>query len=172
MRRSLLILPALAFLLGAGAIEQQALKMGYVDSEEILRSSADAAAAEQAFEEELQGYQVEIQRLEDEITGMQEQLQRQQAILSPEARSNREQQIQVRLQEYQQRTAELNLIADQRRAELVQPVIDQINTVIETLREEGQYAMILDLAAGAIIAADPTLDLTAEVILRLENAQQ
>ena len=60
MRRSLLILPALAFLLGAGAIEQQALKMGYVDSEEILRSSADAAAAEQAFEEELQGYQAEI----------------------------------------------------------------------------------------------------------------
>ncbi len=120
----------------------------------------------------MQGYQAEIRQLEEELTGMQQRLQQQQLTLSPEARANREQQIQVRLQEYQQRTAELNQIVDQRRREIVQPVIDQINTVIETLREEGQYAMILDLAAGAIIAADPTLDLTAEVILRLENAQQ
>ena len=172
MRRSLLILPALAFLFAAGAIEQPALKMGYVDSEEILRSSADAAAAEQAWEEEMQGYQAEIRQLEEELTGMQERLQQQQLTLSPEARANREQQIQARLQEYQQRTSQLSQIAEQRQAELIQPVVDQVNAVIETLREEGQYSMILDVAAGAIIAADPTLDLTAEVILRLENAQQ
>jgi Skp family chaperone for outer membrane proteins len=39
--------------------------------------------------------------------------------------------------------------------------------VIETLREEGQYSLILDVAAGSIISADSTLDLTPEVIRRL-----
>jgi Skp family chaperone for outer membrane proteins len=58
-------------------------------------------------------------------------------------------------------------MADQRRAELVQPVMDRITVVIETLREEGQYSLILDVAAGSIISADSTLDLTPEVIRRL-----
>ena len=48
--------------------------------------------------------------------------------------------------------------------------MDQITAVIETLREEGNYAMILDAAAGSIISADPTLDLTQEVLRRLEAA--
>jgi Skp family chaperone for outer membrane proteins len=98
---------------------------------------------------------------------MQQRLQQQQLTLSPEARANREQQIQAKLQEYQTRTTELQQMADQRRAELVQPVMDRITVVIETLREEGQYSLILDVAAGSIISADSTLDLTPEVIRRL-----
>ena len=81
--------------------------------------------------------------------------------------------MQGRLQEYQQRTAALSQIADQRRAELIQPVVDQVNAIIEALREEGQYSVIMDLTAGAIIAADPALDLTPQVIERLgESADQ
>jgi Skp family chaperone for outer membrane proteins len=46
--------------------------------------------------------------------------------------------------------------------------MDQINTVVEALRREGSYSVIFDLAAGAILAADPGLDLTSEVIRRLQ----
>ena len=47
--------------------------------------------------------------------------------------------------------------------------MDQITQVIETIREEGNYALILDVAAGSIISADPSLDLTQEVIRRLQT---
>ena len=36
--------------------------------------------------------------------------------------------------------------------------MDEVNTVIEAVRAEGQYHLILDVAAGAIAAADPSLD--------------
>jgi outer membrane protein len=101
---------------------------------------------------------------------MQEQLAQQQLTLSPEAKRNREQQIQQRAQEAQQRMAELDQLAGRRRAELVQPVMDRITAAIEAMREEGNYSLILDVAAGSIIAADPTLDLTQEVIRRLGAA--
>ena len=55
----------------------------------------------------------------------------------------------------------------QRQAELVQPVMDLINQVIDAIRSEGDYALIFDVSAGSIIAADPSLDLTEEVIRRL-----
>ena len=167
MRRSFFALPALAFAVTAAAAEAQTLKIGYINSQQILASSSEAAAAEQQFTQEMQTFQAEVQALEEEITGMQQRLQQQQLTLSPEARANREQQIQAKLQEYQTRTTELQQMADQRRAELVQPVMDRITVVIETLREEGQYSLILDVAAGSIISADSTLDLTPEIIRRL-----
>jgi Skp family chaperone for outer membrane proteins len=46
--------------------------------------------------------------------------------------------------------------------------MDKVNAVIEKMREEGSYALILDVAAGSIISADPSLDLTQEVIRRLK----
>jgi Skp family chaperone for outer membrane proteins len=75
-------------------------------------------------------------------------------------------------QEDQQRTDQLSQVAEQRRAELIQPIMDRINVVIEAVRTEGQYHLILDLAAGSIIAADPMLDLTQQVIGRLAPAPE
>ncbi|HUF75558.1 MAG TPA: OmpH family outer membrane protein [Longimicrobiales bacterium] len=169
MRRIPFALTALALLIGAGAAEAQtqALKIGFINSQQILATSTEAAAAEERFNQEMQGYQAEVEQLETELNGMQQRLQQQQLTLSPEARANREAQIQQKLQEYQTRTQQLQQQADQRRAELVQPVVDKITAIIETIREEGQYHLILDVAAGSIIAADSTLDLTPEVVRRL-----
>ena len=167
MRRSILALPALAWAVTAAAAEAQTLRIGYINSQEILATSSEAAAAQQQFDQEMQRFQAEVQQLEDEITGMQQRLQQQQLTLSPEARANREQQIQMKLTEYQTRTGELQQLAQQRQQELVQPVMDRITAIIETMREEGQYSLILDVAAGSIISADSTLDLTPEVIRRI-----
>ena len=60
------------------------------------------------------------------------------------------------------------LRAGQRQQELVQPVMDRINEVIEEIREEGSYAIIFDVAGGGVVAADSALDLTQEVIRRLQ----
>lgn len=171
MRGSPLAIAAIASVLGVAAAEAQApLKVGYINSQEVLANSQDAAAAQQQFDQEMQGYQAEIAQLEEELTGLQEALERQQLTLSPDARAAREEQLQARLLEYQQRTGQLSQLAEQRRMELIQPVMDEVNTVIEGIRAEGQYHLILDLAAGSIIAADPTLDLTQEVIARLGAA--
>lgn len=170
MRSKAPALAALAFLLAAGAAEAQTLKIGYINSQEILASAPGAEEAGQKFDQEMQGYQTEIQRLEEELNGMQQRLQQQQLTLSPEAKANREQQLQQKLTEYQTRTSQLQELANQRRAALIQPVMDNITAVIETIREEGAYSLILDVAAGSIISADPALDLTQMVIQRLKAA--
>jgi Skp family chaperone for outer membrane proteins len=69
--------------------------------------------------------------------------------------------------EYNQRLAEIDQQAQVRQAELIQPVMDRITTVIEAMREEGSYSLIFDVAAQGIISADSALDLTQEVIRRL-----
>lgn len=170
MRRRSLAFLALAWALPAGSAEAQTLKLGYINSQQILASSPEAASAQQQFDQEMQTFQAEVAQLETEITGMQQRLEQQQLTLSPEAKASREQQLQAKVTEYQTRTTQLQQLADQRRNELIQPVMDRITVVIETIREEGQYSLILDVAAGSIISADSTLDLTPEVIRRLGTA--
>ena len=170
MRRVSLAPLALVFFLVAGAAEAQTTKIGYINSAEIVASAPGSAEAQAQFDAELQASQDEITRLETELENLDQQLQQQQLTLSPEAKANREAQLQAKYTEYQQRTGQLQEEANTRRAELVQPIMDQITAVIETLREEGNYALILDAAAGSIISADPTLDLTQEVLRRLEAA--
>ena len=170
MRRTPFAALALVFALAAGSAEAQAVKIGYINSQEILNAAPGAQEAQEAFTQDMQSYEAEAQQLQDELARMQEQLAQQQLTLSPEAKRNREQQIQQRAQEAQQRMAELDQLAGRRRAELVQPVMDRITAAIEAMREEGNYSLILDVAAGSIIAADPTLDLTQEVIRRLGAA--
>ena len=46
--------------------------------------------------------------------------------------------------------------------------MDKINQTIEQVRAEGSWSLILDVAAGGVVAADPALDLTQEVIRRLQ----
>ena len=172
MRRTPLALLALAFPLVAGATEAQTLKVGYINSQEILNNAPGASEAQAQFDQEMQSYQTEVEQLETELRTLEQQLQQQQLTLSPEAKANRERQLQAKVQEYQTRTQELQQLANQRRAQLVQPVMDRITEVIEAMREEGAYSLILDVAAGSIISADPALDLTQEVIRRLEAQAQ
>ncbi|MEE2905478.1 MAG: OmpH family outer membrane protein [Gemmatimonadota bacterium] len=169
MRRTPFLVATMIFIFAGGALQAQTLKIGYINSQQILASSTEATAAQEQFGQEMEAYQAEITGLEEELNGMSQRLEQQALTLSPEARQNREQQLQSGIQELQQRAAQLEQLAAQRRAELLQPVMDKITAVIEALREEGQYSLILDLGAGAIISADTTLDLSQQVIDRLSQ---
>ena len=69
-----------------------------------------------------------------------------------------------------ERRTELEETAQQRQSELVGPIMNRILEVTEQIRQEGSYAMIFDASAGAMVTADPSLDLTAQVLERLRTA--
>ena len=172
MRRHVIL--TLVFLLlaasGAQAQAQQGLegKIAYINSEMILQNAPGAQEARQQVNQALQGYQSQVQEMAQELEQMIQQYEQQELTLSAEAKEERQQEIRTRQQEYQQRVQQLDQEASQRQQELIQPVMDRINRVIESIREEGDYALIFDVSAGAIISADPDLDITDAVIRRLQ----
>jgi len=169
MRVMKVFLPVLLALLLASAAEAQAnLKIGYIDSQAILDQDPSARTAQQQFEASLATYQAEVQQLGEDLQVLIDQYEQQQAMLSDEAKANREEQIRIKQAQYQQRITELEQQAGMRQAELVEPVMERITAVIEEIRAEGSYSMIFDVAAQGIISADPALDLTPEVVRRLQ----
>lgn len=77
-------------------------------------------------------------------------------------------------QQFEQRSQELSQRAQDRRQQLVAPLEDRIQRVIDGLRAERNLAMVFDVSspANSIVSADPTLDLTPLVIRRLSSAGQ
>ena len=172
MRRSNIFafvgLLALVLALPASA---QTLKIGYIDSQQILQEAPGAAAARDQLQQELSQMQSEVQQMGEDLQQSISDFEQQQLTLSDEARQARQEELLQRQQEYQQRLQELEQQAAQRQQELVQPVMNRVNTVIEEIRREGSYTMIFDAAAQGIVAADPGFDLTPEVIRRLREQE-
>ena len=164
-------LPVLLALISVQAAEAQGVvKIGYIDSQAILDQDPSAQTAQEQFEASLATYQAEVQQMGEDLQLLIEQYEQQQAMLSDEAKANREEEIRIKQTQYQQRITELEQQAGARQAELVEPVMQRITAVIEDIRAEGSYSMIFDVAAQGIISADPALDLTAEVVRRLQAA--
>jgi outer membrane protein len=163
-------LVAMLLVLGAGSADAQTARMGYINSQRILVEAPGTADAQRLFEEDMERYRTELERMETELETLQENLDRQQATLTATVRQERQQEIQQRFFAYQQRRTELEETAQRRQEELVAPIMRRISEVIEDIRRDGNYAMIFDASAGALITADPTLDLTDQVLQRLRTS--
>ncbi len=157
----------LLLLVGASTAEAQQQRFGYINSQRIMAEAPGTAEAQTAFEQDMAQYRTELEQLETRLETLQDDFDRQQATLSATAREERQQEIQQAFLQYQQRRVELEERAQQRQAELVGPIMERVSQVIETIREEGGYAMVFDASAGVLITADPSLDLTDQVLQRL-----
>lgn len=150
----------------ASALSAQTPKLGFVNVQQVMAQAPGLAEARATFEREVQAAQPELQRMETQLDSLQQEFQRQQATLTEAAKTQRQQDLQQRYATYQQRRTTLQ----RREQELLQPITQRVEAVIEQIRKEGSYAMIFDTAQSGIVAADQTLDLTNRVLDRLKTA--
>lgn len=167
-------LGALAFSLvaaGAGAA-QGAPKIAYINSQKILAETPGRAEAEAQIKKEMDAYQAEVRKMGDSLNILIAAYNKAEPTLSPAAKEGKQKEIQAKEDEYQKRVQELQQKAQQRQAEVIRPIMEKINQVIEQVRAEEGYAMILDAGnqAGVVVAADSSLDISDKVIAKLKAA--
>ncbi|HEX9885474.1 MAG TPA: OmpH family outer membrane protein [Longimicrobiales bacterium] len=169
MHRLTLMAAGLLLLAAPQCVQGQAPpRIGYINSQAIVPQAPGYQQAESQFQQDMQTFQAQVQAQVQELDQMIQQYEQQQLTMAPATKQQREQAILTKQQEVQQAQSEISQQASARETELMQPIMLRINEVIERIRSEGAYAVIFDVAAGAIIAADPALDLTEEVVRRLQ----
>ena len=165
-------LVALAVLgVAPAAAQQGGVKIGYVNSQAILKQTPGYAQAESTFAKELEGYRGEVQKLQASLDSSASDFEQQSVMLSPTQRQTKRKELEAQQDKLQQRTQELQQKASARERELLEPIQTKVNGVIEGLRASGNYAMIFDVSApnSGIVTADKSLDLTARVIQQLKS---
>jgi outer membrane protein len=150
-----------------------ALKIAIINSREILQRTPGYAAAESTYMKEVEGFRTEVQKLQQQLDSAVQALDQQSIALSPAARQTKQRELQAMQQRMEQRTNELQDRARQREQELLSPIQARVNSIIQGIRAESNYALIIDAdaAGGLIAAADPSLNITARVLQRLQQSQ-
>ena len=145
-------------------------KFAYINAREVLQQAPAATAAQAQLERELNPVGQQVQRMRDSLQTLISDYTKAQPTLAPAQREAREKAIRDKQTEYGQRTEKLQADAQKREQALMQPIMDQIRTVIEEMRQQGGYAMIFDVSAsnGFVVAADKSMDLTQRIAERVK----
>lgn len=168
MNVSRLGIAAVLTLLSAASLEAQGTRIGYMNTAEVMDLYQPARDALDLMEADGERWTLQLQQLRAQLQADVQQYQQQQMTMTPEARQIREQELTDQNTALQRTEDQITLQAQQRRDELLQPVMDKISTTIEEMRVELGYGMILDVVSEAILSADESLNLTPELLTRLE----
>jgi outer membrane protein len=177
--RGLIRAGVLALIVGAataGSASAQAAaatpKFGFINSAAILAEAPGRAEAENRFKSEVAAYQAQLQRMSDSLQTMAATFDKESSKLDSTTRASRAKVIQDRETAYQTRARDLDQQMQTRQAELIRPIMENLQKVIEQVRAEDGYAMIFDVASqtSVIVAADKSLDLTQKVLARVKAA--
>ena len=164
-----LVLTAVA---GGTAAAQTAPKFGYVNSAAILAQAPGRAEAEAQFNNEVKAYQAQLQRMSDSLQLLASNFDKEAPKLDSATRETRAKSIRSKETDYQTRARNLDEQMQKRQAELVRPIMEQLQKIIEAVRTEDNYAMIFDVGSqtSVIVAADKNLDITQKVLARVKAA--
>jgi outer membrane protein len=166
---------AMALLIGLilAAPARGELKIGFVNSEVIMRDYKEVASVIETFNRDVEGWNQEAARRKSALEGLQRELESQGLMLSDERRQEKEMEHQRQLNEYDQYVQSVfgpDGLAEQRNEELMRPIITKVQALLTKIATEESYDFILDAADNNILFADPEHDLTQRVLGELNAA--
>lgn len=176
--RSIVRATAFALVLPVTAVVAQAPQPGqgkivFVNTQALMEAAPGRAAAESLLSKEGQGYQVQLQKLQDSLNTMLSNYQKAEPTLSATAKDTRQKALQALETELQTKNQQFQQQFDARKNEVMAPITDLVKKVLDDIREEGGYAMILmnDPGQSIIVSADKNLDVTDRAVSRLRASK-
>jgi len=160
-------------LLAAAPVQSaDSIKIGYVDAQKVLDDTKAGKKAKSDMEEFVKSRQKIIDLDESEIKQLQDDLTRQSAVLSPDARREKEEALQKKVVEYQKRAGELNKEVQDKKKEILDNFNKDLEGVVKTVAERDGFTYIIDRNAegGVLLYAKESLDLTSLVEKEFEKS--
>ena len=158
---------ALLSLAAVGA-QAQELKVGFVNSDRVLREAVPAKAAQTRLESEFSKRQKEGEDSASKLKTAADKLDKESPTLSEAERNRRQRDLVEQDRELQRKRREFQEDLNQRKNEELASVVERANKVVKQIYESEKYDLILQ--GDVVIFASARIDITDKVIKAL-NAQ-
>lgn len=159
---------AMAFAMLFAAVQMNAQKVGYIDTEKILSAIPAYKSAQSQLENLSRQYQGEIEREYAKIETLFNNYQAQKASLSAQARQARENDIiqkEQAVKELQQKYFGQNGQMQAKSEQLLNPIKEKVEAAVMALAQGGGYMIVFDVASMQGVAyKDEAYDLSGMVI--------
>jgi outer membrane protein len=166
MKPLLASMVAVLALATTAAVGAQELKIGYVNSDRVLREAAPAKAAQAKLEAEVRKREGELGTMETRLKSAADKLEKDAPTLAEAERNRRQRDLVDQDREIQRKRREFQEDINQRKNEELAAVVERANRVIKQIFEAEKYDLILQEA----VFAGPRADITDKVIKALNAA--
>ena len=158
---------AAAFLVLSAAAPAQELKIGYVNSERVLREATPAKAAQAKLEAEFSKRDRELADLGARLKAGADKLDKDGPTLSEAERNRRQRELVDQDRDLQRKRREFQEDLTQRKNEELSTVVERANRVIKQLMDSEKFDLIL---TEGVYFVSPRIDITERVIRALNSA--
>ncbi len=150
----------------AGAAQAQELKIGYVNSERVLREATPAKAAQAKLETEFGKREKDLNDATGRLKAAADKLEKDAPTLSEAERTRRQRELVEQDRDLQRKRREFQEDLNQRKNEELAAVVERANRVIKQIFDQEKYDLILQ----EVVFAGPKVDITDKVIKALNAA--
>jgi outer membrane protein len=150
----------------AGAASAQELKIGYVNSERVLREAVPAKAAQTKLEGEFGKREKDLNEQGTRLKAAADKLEKEAPTLSETERNRRQRELVEQDRDLQRKRREFQEDLNQRKNEELAGVVERANRVIKQIFDAEKYDLILQ----EVVFAGPRVDITDKVIKALNAA--
>jgi len=167
----LIIMALMIAALASSGLAQQIIKIGVVNSQEVLEKSAEGKRVLAQLQDKDKRNQAELSRRDQEIQELQTKLNTQRLTLTPEALRNLSSDLQRKQTErqryFEDAGREMNELAER----LFQRIQNELLPIIEQMGKENGMDVIFDLGKSGAIYFSPSIAITQEVIQRYDASK-
>lgn len=156
--------------LGLFAFATQAQRIAVVDVQAVLENMEEYKSAQAELENISTTWRQEITQQYDQIKGLYSSYQSEAVLLSDKQKTQREEEImskEKRVRDLQRKRFGPEGSLFKKRQELVQPLQDKIYKAIKGYMEDRGFDIILDKSQGGVLANNPRIEKTADLMKRL-----
>ena len=146
--------------------QAQELKIGYVNSERVLREATPAKAAQAKLETEFSKREKDLSDQGARLKAAADKLDKDAPTLSEAERTRRQRELVEQDRDLQRKRREFQEDLNQRRNEELATVVERANRVIKQIFDAEKYDVILQ----EVVFAGPRVDITDKVIRTLNSA--
>lgn len=161
---SLLLATVCLFGVGTSALSQD-LKIGYVNSERVLRESNPAKAAQTKLESEFGRRERELNDQAGRLKAAADKLEKDAPTLAEAERNRRQRDLVEQDRDLQRKRREFQEDLNQRKNEELASVVERANRAIKQIFDNEKYDLILQ----EVVFAGPRVDITDKVIRILNS---
>ena len=156
----------IALCVAAQAAQAADLKVGFLNTERVLRESAPAVRAQKKLEREFEKRTADLAKMERQIRDLQTLLERDGATMSETDRKNRERELGTLQRDFQRNERSFREDVNQRRNEELASLQDRANKIIQQIADVEKFDLILQ---EPVVWASPRIDITDRIIKALAD---
>lgn len=168
--RTLLRLAPIALALAVAPAARAETKIGFVDLQRAIREVDEGKAATATLKKDFDEKQKHLDGKKAEFDKLKAEFEKQSVVMAENVKKEKAAELDRKAMELQQLFMQLQKDLSEREGEVMRGIVDKMAGVVREIAEADGFTMVVERQDAGIIYAQPSLDLTNELV-RKYNAR-